>query len=197
MVEQFKIWEPYKYLYLESLFTITRSSFHHIEIFSETNNYLVAENFSNDIEEVHKKHDSEILLLDSLHNIINHASALSRYFWPSGKKELYINRGEFLREKFEIDNGNPLKARQVRNAIEHFDERLDEFAQKPVVGVILPYYVGRKPNTAVQSFVFRAYYTDEQTFEVLGEKFKVIPIIDEIVRINELIFKYMKSGQFR
>lgn len=197
MTQIFNVWEPYKYLYLESLFTITRSSFHHIYIYEETNYYLVSKEFNNEKEEVIKKNKNEILLLDSLHNIINHASALSRYFWPSGKKELYKIRGNFLRQKFEIHNENPLRARQVRNAIEHFDERLDEFIQNPVTGVIYPNYVGRKHENEFQSFMFRAYYTDEQTFEVLGEKFEIIPIIDEIVRINELIIEYMKSGEFR
>lgn len=195
MIEKFEIWPPYRYLYLECLFTITRSSLSHIEIFAQTNNYLV-EVVDNEIDSMLMKHESEILLLDSLHNIINHASALSKYFWPVRQKDLYVRRGEFLREKFQIENENPLRAREIRNAIEHFDERLDDFTTTPVVGVIRPYYVGRKLNNEVQSYVFRAYYTDEQTFEVLGEKFEVIPIINEIVRINEVIIEHMKSGQF-
>lgn len=195
MIDKFEIWPPYRYLYLESLFTITRSSLRHIEIFTQTNNYLV-EDFDNEIDSMLMKHENEILLLDSLHNIINNASALSKYFWPVRKKDLYVRRGDFLREKFQIENENPLREREVRNAIEHFDERLDDFTTTPIVGVIHPYYVGRKLNNEVQSFVFRAYYTDEQTFEILGEKFEVIPIINEIVRINEVIIEHMKRGQF-
>lgn len=196
MKEKFEIWPPYRYLYLESLLTITRSSIHHIEIFSETNNYIVEHIDNDESNLIMTKHESEIILLDSLHNIINHASALSKYFWPVREKDLHLRRAEFLREKFQVEDDNPLKAREVRNAIEHFDERLDKFTTTPVVGVIRPYYVGRKLSNEVQSFMFRAYYVDEQTFEVLGEKFEIIPIINEIVRINEMIIEHMKEGQF-
>lgn len=185
MSNRFEIWQPYKYLYLEGLLSITRSVLIHFDTFATISDEISKGNHKNDI-----------IMLDSLQNIINQASALSRYFWPSSKNQLHIERGKLLRSAFNINNENPLKERSVRNAIEHFDERLDLFITQPKIGTILPFYVGNKPNSQVETFVFRAYYTDEETFHVLEEKFEVMPILEEILRIHEMINEYMKEGTF-
>jgi len=74
-------------------------------------------------------------LVSIVQEAVGHAAALSRYFWPSpqGKKkqptlkQLKEKRGEKLRKAFQVDEGSPLFNRDLRNAWEHFDERLDEY----------------------------------------------------------------------
>ncbi len=61
---------------------------------------------------------------------------VSRTLWPAPGKgpngtekglEWRMKRGPFLREILEVEASSPLKAREVRNGSEHFDERLDEW----------------------------------------------------------------------
>ena len=134
-------------------------------------------------------------LLDSMNNIINQAAALSRYFWPVNKKDCYQNRGSYLRSIFSITDDNPLKQKDVRNAIEHFDERLDKFTAQTIAGTIYPNFVGMTPDTkGVPFFAFRAYYLDKKCFEVLGEAFYLDPIYCEIVKIHNRLIEFKNNG---
>jgi hypothetical protein len=80
------------------------------------------------------------------------AGALSRYFWPVRKGHEW--RGAQLRSAFGISDDSPLRSRDLRNSIEHFDERLDLFLDGGVTGHVLPEYVGPfdEPRTASQAF---------------------------------------------
>jgi len=123
-------------------------------------------------------------ILDNIQNILTYAAALSRYFWPSrnGKEEIHLKRGQVLRDMFKVDDNSPLKNRKLRNQLEHLDENLDQYlSSKPIVGVILPSYVGgMHEDDGVPLHLFRAYYIDVGLFEVLGQRYEVQPLVDEI-----------------
>ena len=72
--------------------------------------------------------------------------------------------------------------------IEHFDEKLDEYLKEGIAGHILPEYVGlmREPD-GVPVHHFRAYYLDTGTFEMLGKRYDVQPIVEELSRIHEVL----------
>ena len=95
--------------------------------------------------------------LNHLQNIVGMGAALSRYFWPV--RAGHEKRGEILRERFKVTDSSPLKSRDLRNEIEHFDEKLDVYLSKGIVGVIIPHYIGPfLENGGVPSHLFRAYY---------------------------------------
>ena len=72
-------------------------------------------------------------ILNELHNMVLQAGALARYFWPVRKE--HKQRGELLCKYFDMSEESPLFSRVLRNAIEHFDERLDKyFEQENIVG---------------------------------------------------------------
>src|SRR6266567_1961065 len=75
--------------------------------------------------------------LNHLQNIVGMGAALSRYFWPV--RAGHEKRGEILRERFKVTDSSPLKSRDLRNEIEHFDEKLDVYLSKGIVGVIIPH----------------------------------------------------------
>jgi hypothetical protein len=126
-------------------------------------------------------------LLDHLQNILVHAAALSRYFWPSkpGPNDLHEKRGRQLRELFGVPDESALKVRKLRNQLEHFDENLDHYlAAKPIVGYIMPAYVGGEPErSGVPSHMFRAFYIDTGVFEVLGVRHEIQPIVDALYEL--------------
>ncbi len=181
-----KEWPLCQVFYLESMMTICESiKSAYLEIVEKQKNPKKYNFDHND-------------LLDRLQLIIEQAAALSRYFWPSYnrdklKNEIFKQRGEFLREHFGLTDNSVLKNRELRNAIEHFDENLDIFLQKPIAGEFFPNYVGEKPNQGCYTF-FRAFFTDFQEFSILGKSFEITPLINQIIPIHNRIVNDLKNG---
>lgn len=127
-------------------------------------------------------------ILNHLQNIFVHAAAISRYAWPSkaGKENLHANRGLELKRLLDLSDESPLRDRNLRNKLEHFDENLDIYLNsKPIVGHVIPAYVGGSINSqGVPVHLFRAFYVDTAIFEILGHKFEAQPIVDEICRLH-------------
>tara|TARA_R110002072_G_C7711304_1_gene514054 strand:- start:59 stop:658 length:600 start_codon:yes stop_codon:yes gene_type:complete len=128
-------------------------------------------------------------ILDHLQNLLVHAGALSRYFWPSkpGKHDLHKLRAETLKLHFGVSEESPLKSRMLRNQLEHFDENLDKYLwEKPIVGHVLPAYVGGEvENDGIPAHFFRAFYIDVGVFETLGVRHEVQPIVDEVCSLYQ------------
>src|SRR5207244_3057427 len=123
------------------------------------------------------------------------AAALSRYLWPSRSREPHVSRAQALRTGLGVADGSCLRNRDLRNHLEHFDERLDEFCQTLIAGVILPTYVGPLDSEPeVPAFLFRAYYTDVGVFEVLGKRFEMSPILDEIHVLHDRLMECATNG---
>jgi hypothetical protein len=121
-----------------------------------------------------------------MQNVIHQAGALSRYFWPSDKK--HSNRGVFLRKMFSVQEDDPLSDRSLRNALEHYDERLDKLFATPDAGEYIPEYFGPKLDLKGGSRHFlRAYFADTDEFFVLGHSYRVQPIAESVGRINEAL----------
>lgn len=57
---------------------------------------------------------------------------ISKLLWPSspgkGKQRIIPNRGEKLRESLDVPEDSCLQSRKLRNHFEHFDERLERWA---------------------------------------------------------------------
>jgi hypothetical protein len=67
-------------------------------------------------------------------DLLQHAAAMSRILWPpagkSGPKTTRAkNRGDHLRARLEINESHILKSRTLRDHLEHYDERLDDWAE--------------------------------------------------------------------
>lgn len=85
------------------------------------------ENPTND-HNVRKLAQSEVFR--SIHSLLTHASNVSRLLWPSRPKDSKAERGRILRKALGIpDDDYPLKSRRLRDHLEHFDERLDEWQE--------------------------------------------------------------------
>lgn len=189
MNNEFAIFPPYEAFYIESMLLSSSSAIELIETLVEIfTNKEVADDYTNDD------------ILNYLQTIIIHAAALSRYFWPTRNRDnklhkIHQKRASHLRQSFEITENSALKNRDLRNQIEHFDENLDVFCTKILVGMIYPKHVGpTPPETGVATHVFKAFYTDVGVFEVLGNKFEVKPIFDELYRIHEKLIEFSSNG---
>lgn len=136
-------------------------------------------------------------ILDSLQNLIARAAALSRYFWPArdGKNQEHKRRAEQLCRAFAVTDESSLKDRELRNCMEHFDERLDHYLSKLIIGHIIPSYVGHASGqNQVPQHVFRAYFVDIGTFAILGTHYQIQPIVDEISRLHSILLQCNTEG---
>ena len=75
--------------------------------------------------------------------------------------------------------------------MEYYDEYLDDyFTSQHIVGHILPDYVGREPGEEeVPYHLFRAYFVDTGRVAILGVRFELQPLVDEILRLHHVLKK--------
>lgn len=94
-------------------------------------------------------------LFETLQTAISHSAALSRFFWPPRGKKLNAARGARLRNAFQMHDTSPLKDRELRNAIEHYDEHLDEYFLDPIIGNNIAMHIGdNTSDEGDEGFIF-------------------------------------------
>lgn len=178
------IWPPFEAFYIESMLFNSGWAI-------ESLDYVIRA--MQHIEAGSDESPDHAMLLTHLQNVVVQGGSLSRYFWPSSGS--YEARGAQLREAFAMRDDSPLRERGLRNAMEHFDERLDDYLRTDVVGVVLPEYVGPMPGAEdVPGHFFRAFFIDVGVFQLLGKRYPMQPIADEIVRVHNLLIQFRESG---
>jgi len=135
------------------------------------------------------EHSAELnnLVLNSIQNILLHSANVSKYFWPinNGINKIHKKRAQKLRRLFGVSDNSPLRNKELRNHLEHLDENLDKYLwSKPIVGNVIPAYVGREmTRNEVPYHFFRAFFTESAVFESLGVRLELQPIVDELYEI--------------
>jgi hypothetical protein len=184
----FEIWPSYEVFYIHGMLFDTQSAVKSIELVSSALHQLSESTSGDSLADF----DSEGIL-NNLQNIVVQGAALSRYFWPVRKG--HEHRGQKLREALGVLEDSPLKVRDLRNEIEHLDEKLDRCLSGGIVGYIFPHYVGPVLRSdGVPSHIFRAYYVDVGLFEILGKRYEIEPIANEIFRIHENLIRCGRNG---
>lgn len=182
------IWAPYEAFYIRAMLFSTRSAVASIKSVS-----TALEELSSDLSGDALARLDASAMLGELQNIILQAAALSRYFWPV--RQGHETRGSQLRTALDVADDNPLKNRDLRNEIEHFDEKLDAYLSDGLAGYIIPEFVGPLPeNDGVPTHIFRAYYLDVGLFEMLGKRYEVEPLANEILRIHDRLLVAELNG---
>lgn len=192
--QEFNIWTPHQAFYIQSMLFNTTSAFQSCSIAEK----IIKKISDGQIDPQELKD----VLLDCLQNIVNQSGAISRYFFPSrdgvkgtDKKTVHRDRGKYLSKVFGVKEDSPLMNRALRNSIEHFDERLDLYLQDGITGYIFPSLILPEPEDSdVPHHIFRAYYLKEGIFQVLGERYEITPIVDEVARIHDLLIKFDGNG---
>jgi len=192
--EEFSILTPHQAFYIQSMLFNTSSAYQSCSTVEK----IIQKISSNEIDPQEMKD----VLLDCLQNIVNQSGAISRYFFPSrdgvkgnDKKTIHRDRGQYLSKVFDVKDDSPLMNRALRNSIEHFDERLDLYLQDGIVGFIFPSLILPEPEDSdMPHHIFRAYYMKEGIFQVLGERYEILPIVDEVARIHDLLVKFDGNG---
>jgi hypothetical protein len=114
-------------------------------------------------------------LFRNIHSFLTHAAVVSKIFWPADRKK--AERGEYLRTLFDLEDDHPLMSRSVRNDLDHFDERIDEWALKSKGHNRLDHIIG--PRNFVGGFffeggdTFRQYIPNEGVFMFRGNEIDI------------------------
>lgn len=177
--EPFSINPPYRVFYALSISFCTASAVRSIEAVADVMEHLASADSDDPLEDI----DSHAVL-NELQNIIVQGAAVSRYFWPADKG--HEARGKELRQQFQVTEDSPLKSRDLRNMIEHFDEKLDHYLARGIVGHIIPHYFGPEgKGSGVPKHFFRAYFINTGVFEILGKRYEIEPLAIELWRLQE------------
>ncbi|MDD4883446.1 hypothetical protein [Sulfuricurvum sp.] len=181
MIVNGKIFPVYEVFYIQSMLFNCQSAIRSINYVEKAFAGLPEEVSDDDIAKLPTR-----AILNEVQNIVVQGAALSRYFWPV--RNGHEDRAKTLREALDVIEENPLREREFRNAIEHFDERLDNYLSSGIVGHIFPEYVGIKPDEdGVQGHYFRAFFIDSGSFRLLDGEYKMHPIVEEILRLGDIL----------
>ncbi len=144
------------------------------------------------------------LAVSSIHEALTHAAGLSRFFWPSklggrnkhGLAQLKTERAAKLRKAFKLEDNSPLKDRKLRDALEHFDERLDEYLLSNLAGQVVPDPIIARIDQAGQQVTraFKLVDPEKSAFVLLDEIFYFEPLCVELVRVSELVDYLYENG---
>lgn len=126
-----------------------------------------------------------------VHEALGHTAALSRFFFPVRKGALTRARAANLRKTFAIGNASPLIDRELRNALEHFDERLDDYLLGDMFGYIFPGPMLDDAELAddPMGHIFRMVDPAREIFVLLGKKHEFGMVRSEVRRIADLARK--------
>lgn len=173
------IWPPHEAFYISSMLFNTTQALRSAESIG-----AVIAHIEENTEHTQQLNLDTTACLNEVQSIALHAAALSKYFWPVGKR--YKQRGEYLRNKLHIAVDSPLENRNLRNQLEHLDEKLDDyFKEQAFSGFVFPEFFGPEPSkNGPKALFFRAYFIDTGEFEVLGEKYAMPALVAEVNRIH-------------
>lgn len=121
-----------------------------------------------------------------LQDALSHCSAISRFFWPprnAGPVAAY--RGVELRRIYDVGDQSPLHNRDLRNALEHFDERIDAWFMSGPVGPVVASPVIDNHSIVDDGFghAFKVVDPDNNIIVILGNKFEFGSICREVARL--------------
>ena len=127
-------------------------------------------------------------------DLVHHAAAVSRIFWPPGcrdkkKKVRAQRRGQVLRDQLDIQSNHSIQKRKLRDHFEHFDERLDDWAEnsrnKNIVGSLFG------PRSAIggdgidDSDIIHHYDPATKIYSFRGEPFDIQELVTGINDIHQ------------
>jgi len=139
-----------------------------------------------------------------IHEALGHAASLSRFFWPSrlgGRKTPVLTslkeaRAARLRQSFELDDDSPLKNRKLRDFLEHFDERLDQYFLCNDSGYFFPDAMIGEATLAddPSGHIFKLVDPATSCFVLLGDKHFFEGIRNEVFRVHDRAREFDSDG---
>jgi hypothetical protein len=128
--------------------------------------------------------------------LLNCAGAVSRLLWPPRiadtiKNTRAVARGEYLRTALAISEPNALQDRGLRNHLEHFDERLDDWAENSRNRNIADRLIGPRGMIGgggiADTDIFRQFDPATKKFIFRGDEFDLEALVSAILDVAQRI----------
>lgn len=187
---EFDIYPPYEAFYIESMLWHTNSALDAVKVVGDWIELVIKED-EKALELPKNK------LFEQLQLIVQHAASLSKYLWPirGNEDSIHQKRGRKIRRSLQTTDESILKSRGLRDAMEHFDERLDKYLTENHVGEFVPHDVRAEiPKSEVPLHIFKGFYINPRVFVLLGKEYDLLPIVAEVERIHDLLMQCVNSG---
>lgn len=128
-------------------------------------------------------HNQEIFWA-SVQNFLTATANISKTCW-GGRGRFAAQRAQ-IRESLNITDDSPLADRRLRNHLEHYDERLDEWYHHSSNHNYADFIIGPRATTIVgldNTDIFR--FFDPETNEVIfwGQRYALQPLVNEITKL--------------
>lgn len=127
-------------------------------------------------------------------HLLQHSSAISRFLWPPGIRDKLKDtrakeRGKYLREKLGVSSNHVLQDRTLRDHIEHFDERLDDWAETSHHRNMVDRFIGPRSQIGGDAIgdkdIIRLYDPETNIFIFRGEEYNIQKLVDGIADIQQ------------
>jgi len=188
MNQEPNIQPPFEAFYIESMLWHTNSALDAVKVVGDW-----IENIANDNEEALNLPKEK--LFEQLQLIIQNAASLSKYLWPIRNNGIHKNRGITIKSALQTDDTSALKSKNLRDGLEHFDEKLDKYLRDNQVGEFIHQDVRTEiPVSDIPLHIFKGFYINPKCFVLLGKEYQMLPIIAEIERIHDLLIQCTQSG---
>lgn len=141
---------------------------------------------------------SPVLFFREAQAFLAHAAAISRILWPPGKNNATAQaRGLHLRTVLGVDDTHALRARTLRDHLEHFDERLDRWSQETTHGAIIDLHIG--PTSVIggpavgRGDFLRVYEPERKVFTFRGDEFDMQALVTGLEGLKAVALKRMDA----
>lgn len=134
-------------------------------------------------------------------DFVHHAAAVSRMFWPPGsrgitEKARAKKRGQILCKELGLQPDHPLHKRTLRDHFEHFDERLDDWAENSKNRNIIIRYTGPRDaiggNSIEDGDIIHHYDPESKIYSFRGEPFDLQQLVSGIYDINQKVKAFLE-----
>lgn len=142
-------------------------------------------------------------------NLIVYSGNISKILWgvynkkEKEKSEMRVIERKELREKLRVSESSILKKRYLRNALEHIDEKLEDFTEIPQTvlnKIIAPkkgmFNFNNKDYDISKEKNLRYYDPEEKTFYFYGQKSNLQDLFKGIKELKVSIEKYKEVAKY-
>lgn len=120
-----------------------------------------------------------------IHAFLSHYANVSKIFWPAASKCSTCERGKIMQKEFVLGDSFQLK-RTLRDHLEHWDERIDTWAENRKDGTLyldLPIDDGTLAFLPAGSDTLRRYRIVDCSYFLLGKKYPLRQMFSDIRKI--------------
>ena len=128
---------------------------------------------------------------------IREVAMISKFLFPSENNNKKVSRirkirAEHLKKYLDVTENSPLKNRSLRDALDHFDERLDTHLSNPdnMMGITMPYVIDTESifNDPIKHSIYKFFDPSTHVFRVFKTRIELTPITEAIDELAKICF---------